>query len=198
MRSPLRRILPVRTSKGGVRPGVSASPSNDEHWKFPSTPGTEYEERLLVATAIQIGVIVMMNTHQYTFDGKTFLQRAGGPIGLRATCAVARVTMNTWDFRFQEVLAENNLEMKTGCRYMDDVRVFLYAIKAGWRWWDGRLCFSKEWEDEDLQAGKSDTRRILLDIMNSMMFFLRVTLEIGVDSEGNKLPTLDLSLWVLA
>jgi len=31
--------------------------------------------------------------HYYTFGGKTFHQTRGGPIGLRGTCAVARVAM---------------------------------------------------------------------------------------------------------
>ena len=61
--SPLRRILPVRTAKGGVRPGVSAAPGKDENWSFPISSLTEYEERLLVAMTIQIGVVIMMNSH---------------------------------------------------------------------------------------------------------------------------------------
>ena len=185
----------MRTARGGIRPGVSAAPLNDEKWSFPNVVLTEYEEKLLIATAIQIGVIVMMNTHQYSFNGKTFLQRAGGPIGLRATCAVARVTMNMWDRKFQDILVENNIEMKTGCRYMDDVRIFLLAIKEGWRWWDGRLCYSEDWKQEDIKAGKSNTRRtgeLLLEIMNSVMPFLRFTLEIGEDFDLDRLPTLDL------
>ena len=32
--SPLWRALPRRTSKGGVRPGVTASPETEEHWYF--------------------------------------------------------------------------------------------------------------------------------------------------------------------
>ena len=74
--SPISRILPRRTAKGGVRPGVSSDPRNDEHWSFPDAKRTELEEKILVAMAVQIGVIAVMNTHQYSFCGKTFLQRA--------------------------------------------------------------------------------------------------------------------------
>ena len=90
MLSPLRRILPVRTAKGGVRPGVSAAPGNDENWRFPANPLTEYDERLLVATAIQIGVV---NTHKYSFNGKTYLQGTGWPHWAESDmrCGVARV-----------------------------------------------------------------------------------------------------------
>jgi hypothetical protein len=38
---------------------------------------TELEERMLIPTAVQIiGVIAVLNTHQYSFSGKVFLQRA--------------------------------------------------------------------------------------------------------------------------
>ena len=33
--SPLWRVLPRRTSGGGVHPGVTSSPENEEHWFFP-------------------------------------------------------------------------------------------------------------------------------------------------------------------
>jgi hypothetical protein len=80
--SPLSRILPRRVTKGngGVRPGVSADPKKDDNWLFPKAERTELEERMLVAMDVQIGVIAVMNTHQYSFNGKTFLQKAGGPI----------------------------------------------------------------------------------------------------------------------
>ena len=159
---------------------MAANPQNEENWIFPEDGMTEYEERLTVAMATQIGVLAMMNTHQYSFNGKTYLQQAGGPIGLRATCAVARVVMNTWDTKWLEVMTDNNLEVLTGIRYMDDIRSFLKAIREGWRWWEGRLCWTEQWKQEDQKAGKTASRRtaeILLDIMNSIMTFLRFTLE---------------------
>ena len=54
-RSPLGRVLPKRSAKGGVRPGVSANPRNEENWVFPEEGMTEYEEKLTVALATQIG-----------------------------------------------------------------------------------------------------------------------------------------------
>ena len=79
--SPLYRVLPRRTSKGGVRPGVTSDPDNDENWAFPCHMDsiTTLEKRRIVATVVQIGVIAQMNTHVYTFDGELFLHKAGGP-----------------------------------------------------------------------------------------------------------------------
>ena len=198
-RSPLYRVLPRRTTRNGVRPGVGAKPGNEENWMFPAEDRTEFEERLIVAMATQIGVLTMMSTHRYSFAGKTYLQNSGGPIGLRATCAVARVVMNTWDTKWMEMMTTNNLAIITGVRYMDDIRAFLHAIRAGWRMWDGRLCFCEEWKMEDMKDGKSATRRtaeILLNLMNQIMPFLKFTMEIGEDFIDMKLPTLDVRIWI--
>ena len=132
-----------------MRPGVSSNPDNDEFWTFSRNSRTDFEERMIVAMAVQIGIIAVMNTHQYSFNGKTFLQKAGGPIGLRATCAIARVVMNTWDTRWLEKLEVNGIRIKTGVRYMDDIRIFAHAIRAGWRWWDDSLCYCEEWRLEE-------------------------------------------------
>jgi hypothetical protein len=182
--SPLARVLPRRTAKGGVRPGVSSDPRKDDGWEFPKVERTELEERMLVAMAVEIGIVAMMNTHQYSFDGKTVLQKAGGPIGLRATCAVARVVMNTWDTRWLERVENNNIRILTGVRYMDDIRIFARAIREGWRWRDGALYYCDTWKNEDQMAGTSSTARtarVMVDIMDSIMEFLNFTIEIGED-----------------
>ena len=39
------------------------------------------------------------------------MQKAGGPIGLRSTCAIARITMNEWDHKWMEVMKKNNIKI---------------------------------------------------------------------------------------
>ena len=109
--SPLWRVLPRRTSRGGVRPGVTSSPENEEHWYFPPMSMTEAEKRMVVAMVVKVGILVMMNTHVYSWNGHSYLQRAGGPIGLRSTCAVARVVMNEWDVRWLTLCEVNNIKL---------------------------------------------------------------------------------------
>ena len=101
------------------------------------------KERAIIATMVQIGVITMMNIHLYEFDGKIYLQQAGGPIGLRASCAVARVIMNHWDSRWMDAMNENNVERDLEDRYMDDIRVVMMCLKAGWRWHEDELDLAK-------------------------------------------------------
>ena len=117
---------------------------------------------------------------------------------MRATCAIARVVMNTWDTRWLEKLEQNGV-VKTGVKYMDDIRIFINALRAGWRWWGGALSYCEVWRQEDEADGTSSTNRtarILLDIMNSMMSFLNFTVEVGDDFQDGKLPTLDLKVWI--
>jgi hypothetical protein len=71
--SPLYRVLPKRSAKGGTRPGVTAPVAKDDHWVFPNVELTDLEKRTIVATMVQIGVITMFNTHVYAFDGEIFL-----------------------------------------------------------------------------------------------------------------------------
>ena len=44
--------------------------------------------------------------------------------------------MNTRDTKGMEMMTNNNLTVITGIRYMDDIRAFLRAIRAGWRLWE--------------------------------------------------------------
>ena len=71
------------------------------------------------------------NTHLYSFNGKIFQQTSGGPIGLRATCACARVVMNSWDIAWMRKMEMNNVVVDLGMRYMDDIRLFLGSLVGG-------------------------------------------------------------------
>jgi hypothetical protein len=77
--------------------GVAASPECEENWIFPVSDLTELEERMIMATVIKIDAIVRTNSHLYEFNLDSFLQRAGGPIGLPSKCAATQVMMNMWD-----------------------------------------------------------------------------------------------------
>ena len=56
---------------------MTASPENEQHWYFPPMNLTEYEKRMVVAMVVKVGVLVMMNTHVYSWDGDAYLQGGG-------------------------------------------------------------------------------------------------------------------------
>ena len=104
-----------------------------------------------------------------------------------------------WDERLADMLKKNNIVLDDGSRYMDDVRLILDSLKEGWRWTEGGLFFSEGWKTEDEQSSESSTQRtgrILKDMMNSVLGFLRLTIEIADDFDDMKLPTLDLKIWI--
>ena len=108
--------------------------------------------------------------------------------------------MVDWDKKWQLKMTENNLEMVDASRYMDDVRAFLFAVRMGWRWWEGDLHWCQEWEEEDKTSGKSDLSRtsdILQASMKDVYKFLNFTMEVAEDFEDHRLPTLDFKLWVM-
>ena len=85
---------------------------------------------MMVASVVQVAIIVMMNTHLYSFNGKIYQQTSGGPIGLRAACACARVVMNSWDIACMRKMEMNNVVVNLGMRYMDDIRLFLGSMEV--------------------------------------------------------------------
>ena len=108
--------------------------------------------------------------------------------------------MNEWDARWMDLCKQNNIRIGKNNRYMDDIRAFLKALKEGWRWVEGSLCHTMEWELEDKQAGKSPSRmsaEVMISMMNDVFPFLKFTIELGEDFPDGKLPSLDTKVWIL-
>ena len=64
---------------------------------------------------------------------------------------------------------------------------------------EGRVCYTKAWEQEDKVSGVSASRRsanILVGMMNDIFPFLNFTIELGEDFVDGKLPSLDTKIWV--
>ena len=114
----LQRVLPVRRKRNGSRPGVTGEGpmgpkrGDQEQWRFPSVKLTEEEKRMIMAEVGKIITEVMFDNHLYTFNGKVYKQRKGGPIGLRGTCAIARLLMCYWDARWKEMMVKNRIKIE--------------------------------------------------------------------------------------
>ena len=125
---------------------------NQDQWIFPEIVLTEVEKKRILAVVVRIGIEALFSTHLYTFGGEVFLQTKGGPIGLRATCGVARVLMNMWDEKWLEMMKKWMIEVQEYLRYMDDRRMMLPSLRKGWRWWKGELLWKESWEEEDSEV----------------------------------------------
>ena len=146
---------------------------------------------------IKLAVTAMFKNHFYALNGKMIKQKEGGPIGLRGTCAVARLIMQMFDVKWESRLTDLRIIVWLVSRYMDDGRAFLPPIRPGWRINEGRLQFSLRWKDEDETLSPTEiTRRVIAGSLRGVEKFLKFTTETCEDFETGWLPTLDTSLQV--
>ena len=88
-------------------------------------------------------------------------------------------------------------------KYVDDVNLVLECLGLGVRWNASKrdMTWSQTWEDEDLEENLSDERRTAREILimaddMSEEVALRFTGEIQEDQEENKVPMLDVKVWL--
>merc|ERR1711873_72834 len=105
----------------------------------------EADEWKILAMLVEVLVNLVMSTHVYTFNGKVYLQRDGGPIGLRSTACLAALIMKLLDRAWIELASSEGLQLHDYMRYVDDVRNCLQAIKEGWRWTSAGFSYSEQW-----------------------------------------------------
>ena len=164
-RSSLRRIIPWRRSNRGTRPGMRGvgprgkERGDQEQWEFPPVILEEWEKEQLIIEVIRIAVKTMFEKHYYTFGGKIFRQKKGGPIGPRGTCAIARAIMQIFDLKWEARLQNMAVQFILNARYMDDGRIILPPFKKGWRWEGGKIQFCRRWEKEDEVLGPEEITR---------------------------------------
>ena len=63
---------------------------------------------------------------------------------------------------------------------MDDIRLWCFPVRLGWRWQDDELVFSMEWRREELEMGMTGlqkTLEVMEKMMNSICDFLNLTME---------------------
>ena len=146
---------------------------------------------------LRMGVETLFSTHVYTFKGLIYKQSDGGPIGLRSTCAIARVVMGRYTVKWKERMTTWNVVLELDALYVDDGRVALYGLRSGWRWFRGGLWFCREWEIEDATKSPiSRTKDAIGASMSNITDCLSFTVESEEDFESAWLPTLDMSLRV--
>ena len=105
--------------------------------------------------------------------------------------------MQLYDTKWLHKMENMGVTIWLLCRYMDDSRVFMPEIKAGWRWDSGSLVYCKDWEEEDKgKSGVIRTKEILLQSFQNIEDYLQFTVETGEDPEFSEgwLPTLDTSM----
>ena len=178
---------------GGDKPREASNWSDSKREIFQS------DRKKIVATMVEILTNVSMSTHVYSFCGHFYVQRNGGPIGLRSTESLASLVMKLWDQAWMNLLAREEITVFEYLRYVDDSRDFARPLEEGVRWDGQNFSFRECWRREDLDSCLSDearTTREFIRAKSSILDFLQFEGENSSMFLDAKLPTLDSAIWV--
>ena len=95
----LEDVCPTRQKNKGRPPTITSSGSKKkkeqrfQHWIKPSKSPSPEQMRLMLSTALKIGLYTVMENHIYSFRGVIRKQEKGGAIGLELTGALSQVFM---------------------------------------------------------------------------------------------------------
>ena len=147
IRQNLQDIIPRRRARSGKKPTLRTVETDDkkERWKF-QKPMKKYTDadKARVREALMKEVIkITFQNHYYRWDGRIFLQREGGPIGLRATGSCAKLIMDDWLEKFRSKLEINNIEVFLLTKYVDDMLILCKSVKLGHYWNGSQVVYSR-------------------------------------------------------
>ena len=140
-----------------------------------------------------------MRIHVYQFEGKAYVQKEGGSIGMAATGVIARLRMMRWARKFRELSKKNRLELLVFKIYVDDENQVWRVFEKGRRWNKDHMEWREEWELEDLEKGEADDKRMMREILamaNTIEKDIRLTADMPSTNPDQKLPVLDVKMWV--
>ena len=138
----IRKFLPVRKSNLGRPPSIGTV-EVETRFRWPQL--IEYIpdriKSIMMGMAMEKAIFFFFKNFAYTFGGKVYLQKFGGPIGARITMAVARLVMQEWKDRFDEILMKSNITELLSGLYVDDGRSLQRKLKYGERFDRKEKCF---------------------------------------------------------
>ena len=140
----------------------------------------------------------------YSFGGEDYLQTEGGPIGVRGTGAVSRLTTRDFCRKLKNILEGGRVEVKMLKMYIDDGRSVTKGVEKGAVYNTEKKVkeYTKEQEEVDrsreMEGETMDQRmkRLIIPITNDINADLEWTVELETDFEDGKgIPTLDFSVY---
>ena len=171
--APLRKLLPTRLTKPGVKPTMKSKWVNhkevlaDDDYVYPPFTPTQEETRRIQGHVAETG-------------GEAFHQQQGGPIGV--TMCAARMVMQHWARGYSEILIKAGLRLPLFGGYVDDGRQGSTVLRRGMIFCEQKkeFVFSEEQKERDEEENDPDNRRmarICLPAMNSVNENLKFTTE---------------------
>ena len=139
----LHKVCPKRKKTKGRKPSVSgkeqakskSTEEEDSLWSSPTREPTTLEKRKLLACMLEIGIVASFGLHIYSFAGKIYQQKVGGPIGSRLTMAVSQVVMALLGAKLKKYLTQGEIQIFLEACYVDDLR-FILSLLPSYMAWD--------------------------------------------------------------
>ena len=93
-------------------------------WYKPPEFYTNEEKSRVMAKVLQIMITTTFRTHHYKFNNKIYKQKTGGPMGLKATGYVRRVTTDCWIVQLREKLDKQKMKVQLLTMFVDEVLIW--------------------------------------------------------------------------
>jgi hypothetical protein len=168
----------------------------------PARRPTEDEERLMVALGLEEALLTVFNHHVYSFGQEIRRQLDGGPTGLTATGAAAKVFMPDWCEAFQQMLRQATTNIPSFHLYLhklyvDDNNFATEELPPGTRLRDGVMeLVQEEVEADQLVPGDERTARLLQELANTLCPSIQMTADYPSAHPDGWMPILDTSVRV--
>ena len=91
------------------------------------------------------------------------------------------------------------VELHLLAKYIDDINLVIMRLSLGTRWEGSKLAWSEEWEQQDRDQGRSQevvTMEAMRCAADSVMPWLRFTMDLPEKHESQTVPVLDIQVWV--
>ena len=195
---------PKRRANRGPRPNITGCGTNENReqrhspWIFPDASRIDATmRRKMLVEAVRIVLRSLLETHTYDFAGEIRRQKEGGAIGMELTGVVAQIFMVWWDRQLTTKLEEVDICLKLHERYVDDTNLATRETPVGGRYEGGRITVTAQsiGEDDNIPSDER-TMKLIQAIANSIHPSIRVTIDYPSKNEDNKVPMLDLKMWI--
>ena len=129
-----------------------------------------------------------------SFGNRIFLQKKGGPIGMRFPGSLANLIMKMWDQKWVDLMAREGVKHELYVRYVDYCRLVMPALNRGWVLEGTQFVYKEEDAKLEVESDANYTTTLVTKAMCSLVNFLKFIGEDESMLESRKLPTLDTEL----
>ena len=179
----LKEYCPYRKHKRGRKPNITGQvlynkEKRSEMWNdaLNQNPSNQVIKNM-IAEAIRVAIIAVMNGHVYKFNSEIKQQKEGGAIGLELTGEIAGVFMTWWDKCMKNVLKEKGFHVKMYKRYVDDINMIIDSKYKG--------------EEQDKKMFEE-----IKNIGNNIHTSIQLETDYPMNYEDKKVPILDVKVWI--